>query len=120
MSERKYRHYKNGHVYTLLNDAVYFEGGNSDAVREHRDNRYVTYSDPQTGQVWLRPHHEFFGAVYVKELGQHVQRFTRLIDEPGAYAPDPNCTSCKGTGRYFDASHFASMACVCHIKTEPF
>jgi hypothetical protein len=81
MSDRKYKHYRTGDIYTLLNDAVYFEGGNTGGVLEHRDNRYVTYSNPDTGQVWLRPYHEFFGSVYIKELGAHVPRFALVIDE---------------------------------------
>ena len=76
MKGASYKHYKNGNVYTVLDDAVYFDNQHNFGVHEHRDNRYVTYSDLKTGQVWLRPHHEFFGAVYVEALGQHVQRFT--------------------------------------------
>lgn len=80
MSETKlFRHYKGG-VYQLLNDNVHFEGGHNNGVAEHRDNAYVTYSDPKTGQVWLRPRHEFYGSVYVKELGVHIQRFTPVLE----------------------------------------
>jgi hypothetical protein len=68
-----YTHYKRGGVYLVLTDRAL------KCDSQDYDHMIVVYQDCETGLVYYRSHHEFFGVVRVK--GEQLQRFTRLLDK---------------------------------------
>lgn len=62
-----YRHFRKGDVYELLHDGARLESLGLDG------DGWVVYRSVATGQVWIRPHAEFYGKAPVD--GGEVDRF---------------------------------------------
>ncbi len=62
----RYRHYKNGQIYTIV----------TEAILEGADALMVVYRDIGTGKTYVRPHAEFYGQA--PKDGTLVARFERV------------------------------------------
>jgi hypothetical protein len=67
MINKKFKHYKNGKIYQLLNI------GRMESDR----TVMVVYHCPDTSITWIRPYEEFFGVV-TSEEGEKVKRFQEV------------------------------------------
>ena len=63
---RRYRHYKGSEYVGLCL-----------AKEESTQANLCVYQSVENGQVWVRPHEEFFGLATLKETGERVPRFAR-------------------------------------------